>query len=271
MYVSPLPPGAPLITLANIDRYRVLNAGGCSASGYREPDVEELEGCAAVEEFPSELAIPESDWPMWIERQDADESSLLHLADRAGPIWLNQSPSWYCWQYCNTAAAMLGRIAQGEEPIRLVPESVAGPIMNYRKQGGWPTKGAEFMSREGIADVTAWPWESHSQANNRRYYEGSRDNAARHRIKRWIRCRHFEQKASLLLRNIPVPDGYSHMGHAMCSAKLVRLRSGDYAIADLDSYARNGKYNTKVLERRLALGNDPIGIFEITPSEIQRS
>lgn len=266
-----LPDDVEIIDDSNWQNFVVPNDGRCSETGLLLDADRGFEGVGSdlVRPVPPELVIPEREWPEWIERQERTKSSLQHLATAAGPIWLNQSTSWYCWFYTVTHNLMLLRLVQGERPIRLSPESGAGPIKNYRKQGGMTTEGMRWVAEHGIADTTAWPWENHHQANNRRYFAASRENAKLHRVPGWWRCRTFEEKFSLLLRNIPVSDAYLWMGHAMCSIRGVRQSNGNYAILDLDSYARNGMFNTKLLtNRRQAIGSDAIAPALVLPSEV---
>lgn len=267
---SDLPAETVLITEHNWDQYTlpeadIVDGQSVSCSGF----VEKPEGMAGVgAAFPDELRIPRNEWREKIEQLENTGSRLSDLCTRAGAIWLNQNPSWYCWCYCVVHAVMALEAKQNEEPRRLVPESVAGPIMGYRKKGGWPDKAVEYVIEHGIADTTAWPWENHRQANSRQYFDRSRDNAALTKITEWVDVRGFDELASCLLHRIPVPVGLGWMGHAMCAIDLVVMPSGEYGVVYLDSYAKRGKYNTKTITESKAVGGNMIAPIAISPNRL---
>lgn len=273
-FVSTLPQGTIEITDKNFQDYSMPVAyidehgGRVSDSGYISRDFEEQPRGSVPEiiPFPDELLIPRDEWKERIEEKERKKQRLTDKCLAAGDIWLNQKPSWYCWCYCVVQGTMAALIEQGDPARRLVPESVAGPIMGYRKKGSWPSKAVEYAARHGIADDTAWMWESHSQANSSRYFQGSRENASLTKPHKWCDVVTFEQKASLLLRNAPIPSGYGWMGHAMCSADLVIMSNGAFGCLDIDSYARHGRFNTQAIQEDKADGEDMIGLLSITPS-----
>lgn len=271
---STLPPDTPEIADDNWTEFAIPMAGRdedgaqVSETGYTPRDFDQSPRGSIVcaEAFPHSMLIPRSEWRERIEEKERKKTRLSDLCTAAGPIWTNQSPSWYCWCYCVTHGVMALNAVQNERPRRLVPESVAGPIMNYRKKGGWPSKALDYIAEHGIADDTAWPWNGHTAANKKQYFAPSRANAAQTKITEWWELRTFEEKASCLLRNIPVPSGYSWMGHAMASIDLIVMRGGGFGCLDLDSYARNNMYNTKAIEERRAAGNDMVAPRFISPS-----
>jgi hypothetical protein len=184
-------------------------------------------------------------------------------------LWLNQDPSWYCWCYAVVHGCMCRLVIQNEPFRRLVPESVAGPIKNYQKQGGLGYQAADYIRKNGVADASAWPWTSHTQANKRSYFEPSRENAALTKITEdgWWDLETIEEKASCLLRNIIVACGYNDMGHEMLSVDPI-LKNGEVGSLELDSYAKNGKYNTRTRVGRDFYGEDMIAIHSITPNSL---
>lgn len=263
--------GEVVIDSTNFQRHTRYDRNGVSQTGYVHRDRDKLPtGTVGSRRMPRELIIPRDEWHERIEEQQRTKTRPTDFASRTGIEWLNQSPSWYCWCYCVVQAAMLRLAIQGE-PYRgrLVPESVAGPIMNYRKQGGMPHQAVEFAKREGIADARAWPWQSHRQANDRRYYAGSRDNAAKIKIGETWDLETLDELASCLLRQIPVPGAYLFMGHAMAAADLLSLgrgtRDSDFGVRNIDSYARGGRFNSQVLKGRQAIGDEMIAICTVTP------
>jgi hypothetical protein len=269
-FVSSLPNGTVIINSRNwSDHARPMGVTGVSTSGYMRRDRREHPTASAVgaRRMPRELLIPREEWKERIEERERKGLRLYERLRAARVRWLNQSPSWYCWCYAVTHMCMAKLIAQNEPYRTLSPESVAGPIKNYRKQGGWGSQALAYIIKNGIADTNAWPWESHKQANNRRYFDGSRENAALTKADESWDLETLEEKVSCLLRDIPVASGYSHMGHEMCSIEPVWV-NGQIGCIDLDSYARNGQFNTKTLVGRKMVGNDMVCVRSITPNSL---
>lgn len=238
-----------------------------SASGYIEMPEDEVT-CGTT--FPDELLIPRDEWKERIEEKERTKSRMSDHCRAAGNIWLNQSPSWYCWCYCVVQAVMAVEIIQGEAPRRLSPESVAGPIMRYRKRGGWPDVAIRYAMEHGIADANAWPWENHNQANNSKYFDGSRENAAQTKVDETVDVLNFDQMMSCVLQPtpIPVPVGLPWMRHAMWAMDGVIMPRGEYGIANMDSYARKGMFNTQTITESKATGRNMMAILSVTPNQL---
>lgn len=270
MFVSELPKGTVVIDDSNASQFKKrYNSHGVSESGYVPRDLKAFPvgSMPFTAKFPKELYIPREQWKERIEEKQRKKTRLSDLCTASPVKWLNQSPSWYCWCYAVVHAVMVTRIVQNEPYRALVPESVAGPIKNYRKQGGWGSQALKYIAEHGVADETVWPRIKHADANTPKYFEGSRTNAAETKIDEWWDLSNdFDAKASLMLRNFPVPSGYNFMGHEMCSIDLVVLKNGGFGCMDLDSYAQNGKYNTQVLSERQGRGEDMVAPITITPA-----
>lgn len=217
--------------------------------------------------FPKELLIPRSEWSAIIKAKAEAKARLSDLCTASQVRWLNQSPSWYCWCYAVVQAMLIVNITQNNPLKQLVPESVAGPIMNFRKRGGNGSDALKWIVEHGCCDTSVWPWENHRQANQRKYWtDAAKANAKKNIIPEWYDLRTFEEKASLLLRNIPVPSGYWWMGHEMCSIDLIEIEPGYFGCLDLDSYARSGKYNTQALDEEKGRGDDMVAPLVVTPN-----
>jgi hypothetical protein len=268
-FKSILPAGCLVVTDDNWrDFVQPMRGDGVSESGYRERDLSEdpLFSAVGAKRFPKELLIPENEWKERIEERQRKGLRLVDRLEKSGVFRLNQSPSWYCWCYATTHGVMAAMIAQNEPPRMLSPESVAGPIMNYRKQGGWCSKALAYIVKNGIADTTAWPWESHRQANNRKYFEGSRENAALTKVPEFWDGLNREEKMSCLLRDIPVPDCYNYEGHATCSVEPI-YDGREFGVIDIDSYFR-GKFHARARMGRRAWGTDAVGIRVVSPNSL---
>lgn len=253
MFVSELPSGVTIVTEKNYrDFARPQEGDLCSGYVPRSWVDAPLGASPYAGRMPHSLIIPEDEWADRIADKQANKSRLSDVATAMGDIWWNQDPSWYCWCYCVVQGAQLSLGLAGDKTRRLVPESVAGPIMNYRKKGGWPLMAVEYIAEHGVADESVWPGSTHDERNSSRYFDGSRENAAKTKFAEWWDVADYRELVSCLLRNQPVPLGYPWMGHAMLAVDVVLLQGGGTGILLLDSYARNGKYNSMVVERRRA-------------------
>lgn len=267
---SPLPDDAPVITDDNyIGIALSYDNDGISESGYTHRDfgVMPYGSTPCAVEFPRELIIPRSLWPQLIKQKEQLKSRLSDLCSASNVKWLNQSPSWYCWCYAVVHAMMICNLRDGNPLRQLVPESVAGPIKNFRKKGGWGSQALKFIADHGCADERVWPRENHTQANRRKYYtDEAHVNARGNRITEWWEIRTMDEKASCLLRNWPVPSGYARIGHEMCSIDLVQLGPDKFGSLDMDHYGRNGKYNQKVMAGNQMVGDDMVAPRVVTPN-----
>lgn len=189
--------------------------------------------------------IPRSEWDARIDEQEAQQSSLEHMAKRAGLEVLDQNGQGYCWAYSVTMSVMLRRLAAGQPVKRLSAHAVACIIKNFRDQGGWCGLSQEFISgkakekyggKYGVPDVDHWKEKSMSPSNNT---PETWANAAEYAIEQdvvdiehqvWDRNLSVDLVATLLLQNIPVPTDWNFWSHSVCGARFVRIERGVYGI-----------------------------------------
>ena len=151
---------------------------------------------------------------------------------------------------------MIVRMLNNQPYKRLSPASVAAPIKGYRNQGGWGSQALEYIIDHGVSSEEVWP----QNAIDKKYFDGSRDDAAENKVTEWfdLAPNNFDQKASLLLRRIPVPSGYNWMGHEMCSCDLVQLGPGKFGCIDLNSYSSTGAFDPYALTESRGNANDQV-------------
>jgi hypothetical protein len=269
-FESTLPDGCLVTDEDNWRDFAVpMNADGTSETGFipRDYDVQPLGSIIGSRRMPKELIIPREVRIEMAEERERKGARLIDRLEKSGVFKLDQSPSWYCWCYAATHGVM-GQIISQNEPARmLVPESVAGPIMNYRKQGGWASMAVKYMVEHGIADTSTWPWESHGQANSSRYFSGSRENASLTKVTEVWDLQNWDEKASCLLLGFCVPDGYNYEGHATCSVEYI-YRNGQEGCIDIDSYFKRvgNKFHARARMGSRAMGGDAIAIRSVTPN-----
>lgn len=235
----------------------------------RDWDAQPLGSIPGTSEFPKELLIPRVEWKERIEEKERTKTQLSDIL-KASPVkWLIQKSPWihtnYCWAYGVVHGIMAHRVVQNQPYRRLSPTSVAAPIKNYRNQGGWGSQALEFIIKYGVAAEEFWPQNRIDQ----QYFEPSRENAALHKVTEWwdLRSRNFDEKASCLLANMPVPSGYSWMGHEMCSCDLIVLKNGGFGCRDLNSYSSDGTFDEYILTESRGAADDAVVPRTVTPSE----
>ena len=274
-FSSTLPAGCLIVDENNWRQFAKVNAGAddegnpVSESGYIERNyaVNPLGVGYAARKFPKELLLSDEDCREIIEEREKRGTRLIDRCEKSGVFTLDQSPSWYCWTYSTVHGVMAAEISQNESPRTLSPESVAGPIMNYRKKGGWCSKALAYIAEHGVADTTAWPWESHKQANSSKYFDGSRANAAQTIVTEWWDLETWDEKKSALARGYPCPSCYNYEGHATSSTELI-WRDGQFGVIDIDSYfERNGnRFHARARMGSRAHSQDTVAIRSVTPN-----
>lgn len=116
---------------------------------------------AAVPALTDIKCPPRNDWPELIKQGEADKSFLSHIRRANGPNngpipALDQNGDGYCWDYSPHACVMLWRAKMGLPYIRLSAHCVGAIIKNGRDEGGWSPLAADFIAKNGCADVTMW-------------------------------------------------------------------------------------------------------------------
>lgn len=85
-------------------------------------------------------------------------TTIRQLADEYGYYTKDQNGLGYCWVYSVTRAAELARLMAGDHEYKpLSPESVGGPINDYRNEGGWCGPAIEYAARYGFMYEADWP------------------------------------------------------------------------------------------------------------------
>jgi len=242
---------------------------GVSSTGYIERDwsAQPLGSLVGSRTFPKELMLDEKTIREIATEKAAKKeraSDFIMAKWRGGFKWYRQQYPWihtnYCWCYAVIHACTYNLLRTGQPIPRLTPESVAAPIKNYRNNGGWGTQTIPMLVNEGIAPEADWPM----GRIDRQYYEPSRANAKLYCMTEVYDLDDGEtgwwQKLSLLSHNLPVPSGYSWMGHEMDSVDVVILDNGGLGCRDHDSYsnASTGEPNFRVLDSRKGRADDQL-------------
>jgi hypothetical protein len=227
--------GSVLITEGNW-RDHVEPLSGPDGPGYvpRDYDRHPVGSYKGGRKFPDALRYDEKQLREIFREQEAKKTSLRHIQDRSPRALASAIPDQLLLVLRRRRSpSMLIRVCANLPFVRLSPFSVACPIKNFRNNGGWGTQALAYMVEHGVAAEEFWPMETPEMSsaeceranmaairNGRQYFESSRANAAEHKITEFfdVGDRDWNAKLSLLARRIPVPCGYSWMGHEMTSA-----------------------------------------------------
>jgi C1A family cysteine protease len=252
-----------------VDGHRMSR--GCVPRDLEAHPVGSIPGVASVN--PRDLPlIPREEWSSRI-RDQAQAGARLSDIRLTGGVdggmipSLDQNGQGYCWAYSPTAALMLLRAKSGQAASRLSAHAVGCKIKNFRDQGGWSPQAVEFITANGVPDVTAWPEKSMSRSNDN---AATWDNAKQYKIVEgwwdlapavYDRKLTFDQVATCLLLCIPVPSDFYWWGHSVCAMDLVEFDSS-LPLSDINRWGvriwnswtdRWGDRGTSVLRGRKAV------------------
>lgn len=202
----------------------------CS-TGYEQPvGVQSMLDAPYMSPFPQELYIPRSEWDDRIEEMEREKSSAHDVALQAGVRIKDQDGYGYCWAFGTCSAVELARSYAGLPYVELSATSVAGPVKNYRNQGGWGKEALDYSVEHGWAPVSLWP-EVPAGASSRYDTHECQLERAKNKVTEWweIQPRDFDAMASALLHQFAAGAGYNHWGHLICNCKLVK-KNGQYGV-----------------------------------------
>ena len=245
-YISPLPSNAVVIT--DDTAHTVLVPPPGMSKGHIDRDYAADPVGANFATPPDDFLIDESLWDDLIEEGERNKSNLMHLWLAAGAQPLNQNGTNYCWCFAVISAMIALLIRSGRGYVPLSPAFAACQIKGFRNQGGWDMEAVKFISKNGTCEQRLWP-----QASRDRKYltDEARENAKNYIIEEWWDVpdgQRFEYKVSSLLRNLPMPSGYSWWGHETCGMAVVKLKNdgpprSKYGFIDINSWGAYGPKN----------------------------
>jgi hypothetical protein len=236
-----------------------------------------LDGCVTYGAIKDEIPlVPWSDMPTLIAEKVAKKTltSDIRLAMPGGPFTnLDQGNSNFCWAYASTHAMMICRMLASLPTIYLSGHAVGYKIKGGRNQGGWSAHSAEFIMKNGVPSVNAWPAQSWSSSLNNdttwneakkyRFAEGFIDLDA----PEYDRDLSFQQLLTLLIWNIPCPIDLNWWGHAILAVDPVdafpNLPATDpsrYGVRILNSWKNWGDRGMGVLTKSKARPDNACGM-----------
>lgn len=236
-----------------------------------------LDGCVTYGAIKDDIPLVEwADMPALIAEKVSKKTltSDIRLAMPGGPFTnLDQGNSNFCWAYASTHAMMISRMLASLPTVYLSGHAVGYKIKGGRNQGGWSAHSAEFIMRNGVPSVNAWPAQSWSssldndatwaEAKKYRFAEGFIDLDSPH----YDRDLSFQQVLTLLIWNIPCPIDLNWWGHAVLAVDPVdafpNLPANDvnrYGIRILNSWKNWGDRGMGVLTKSKARPDNACGM-----------
>jgi hypothetical protein len=165
--------------------------------------------------------IPKSEWADIARQRQKERTRLKDFCLDMGLTVLDQSQTNFCWVNAPTYCAMVLRLQETGQLVRLSPASVGAKIKNFRNVGGWGREGLDGGIKWGFNLQQDWP----ANAINRSYdTDANRQKALQNRIVGYYRLRSgqagWPEVVSCILAGIPVAVGYDWWRHEVTATDL---------------------------------------------------
>lgn len=176
---------------------------------------------AGTAPFPAELIIQPDEYEDRVKKQEADQSSLEHIADAMGVPVKNQQQTNFCWVNAPTHCVELLRAKQGQPYVELSPASVGAVITDFSNIGGYGPEAVAKIASDGLVSASLWP----VNAINKEYDTAAANSERpKYQLDAWwdLKPRTMLEVFSCLLRNIPVAVGLNWWGHEVTYIRVVK-------------------------------------------------
>lgn len=189
--------------------------------------------------------IPMDEWDDRIQEMETNKTRISDLLLQNEIPSLDQDGTNYCWCNAITGAVQVIRAQQNQKFVPLSPASVAGPLTNYRNEGGWGAMALDGAVKLGYVATTLWP----ANAISSQYYSSTRDNAALHKVLEFWKgdSGDFNALMTMLFLRIPTGIGLNWWSHEVMACDPVALGNKQYGVRFRnswgDSYGSKG-FNT---------------------------
>lgn len=176
---------------------------------------------AAYSAMPDDFLIDRSEWEDRANEKEKTQSRISDLITYKKIPPKNQQQTNYCWIFGVTGAFQTVRLLMNQPVIELSPASGGGPITGYKNVGGWGANALDWLVEHGLVPSEKWPDTAYNARNL--YTEENKKLALDYRCNEFwkLESNSFEQVASCVLQNIPVPVGYDWWGHLVYAVDLV--------------------------------------------------
>lgn len=102
--------------------------------------------------------IPRNEQVDRLEAMEKEKATLTHLHKYYKTPIKNQSSTSHCWAFGSCSAFESARAKAGLPYIEFSPDSLAGPINNWRNRGGYGESALDYMENHGVLPVSTWPY-----------------------------------------------------------------------------------------------------------------
>ncbi len=191
---------------------------------------------AGMQAFSSQFPlIPRSQWKQLV--ADGKGTFIGDLL-RANKIpCKDQDGTNYCWAYASVGCVEALRALQGQPYVDLSAESVAGPIKNWRNQGGWGYEALEQLTNVGACRSDFM--DSPNSLSPRRWKTGWEADRANHKIvAAWATLDDggFDAVFTAALLRLPVSIGLDWWSHQVMVTAPVVFSDGSYGVEIRNSW-----------------------------------
>jgi len=158
--------------------------------------------------------IPRNEWKQRIKDNQGNFLSDLMIA--GGYQIKYQNGLNYCWAYGSVSCIEALEIIQGRPYVNLSPESLGGPIANWRNVGGYAEDACQGLLNVGCCESSFM--DKPRSLSPSRWKAGWQADCANHRIDvEWDDVpRDFDVVISLLFARRPIAAGLDWWRHLVC-------------------------------------------------------
>jgi len=176
---------------------------------------------ATLDDIPSEYLIDLSDISGIKARLDEAIALGADLQTRINLAGLNckdQNGTNFCWANAPTHQFEIARVISNDELIYFSPASVAGPLNNFRNQGGWGGNALKRIIDVGLAPVDIYPANQVSKPSN---FSQAMEVAAKFKATECWNLPSWRSTASALVYNFAAAVGYNWWSHEVTAIQLL--------------------------------------------------
>jgi len=177
--------------------------------------------------------IPRSAWQSLIL---ANQGKMLSdLIKQDGIKCKDQDGLNYCWGYGSTETVEVLRSVEHLPYVELSPESVAGPIVNWRNVGGFAEDACSQLNNFGACATSFM--DAPNSLRHTSWKEGWEANALLHKIEHsYVDIGSFDELVTACLNRIPCAVGLDWWGHLVMIVDAVILPDGTIGVMGRNSW-----------------------------------
>jgi hypothetical protein len=155
----------------------------------------------------------------------------------SGILCKDQDGTNYCWVYASASSVEAIRALQGQPYVNLSPESIGGPVRNWRNQGGWGLEALEQLQTVGACRMDFM--DKPNSLSPSRWKSGWQADCANYKItEAWatIDDGDFDAVFTAALLRLPVSIGLNWWGHQVLITAPVVFDNGSFGVEFRNSW-----------------------------------